>query len=127
MPNPKLTPAQRRCRMNELGDRLDHIAQADLNYFTWFSDRKYRLRVAGPAEIELAELLGEDMTLPPGKQHYMVVYRMDTDVCLRAPVTGPANANPKLFREELARAIFEENGAKRVPYRLMFEEIRTRK
>jgi hypothetical protein len=127
MRNPGLDRAQRRRRMAELADPLDRTARNDLNYFTWFSDRKYRLRVAEPAEIELAELLGEDMTLPPSKQHYMVVYRMNTDVCLRTPVTGPANADQKLLHEELARAIFEENGEKQIPLELMFETVKARK
>ena len=74
--NPGLNRAQQRCRMAELGDRLDGIARDDLNYFTWFSDRKYRLRVADPAEIEPGRAAWRSMTLPPGKQHYMVVYRM---------------------------------------------------
>lgn len=124
MPNAKLARAQRRHRMSELADPLDRITQADLNYFPWFSHRKYRLRVADPVEIELAELLGEDMSLPQGEQHYMVIYRHDPDFCARLPVTGPANAPLKLLHEELARAIFEENGEKPVPLKLMLGSIR---
>jgi hypothetical protein len=115
--------------MAELEDSLNRIAQSDLNYFTWFPHRKHRVRVADSTEIELAELLGEDMSLPIGKQHYMAIRRDDPTGCLRLPVTGPANAEPGLFNERLAQAIFEEmlNADLPVHPELLFETIKARK
>ena len=128
MRNPKLNRAQRRRRISELADPLDRIARNDLNFFTWFPHREYRVRVADPAEIELAELLGKDMSLPSGKQHYMAIQGGAPLGCLRLPVAGPPHARPGLFDEELAQAIFEEIRIEEpfVPEELLLESINAR-
>ena len=129
MRKPRLNRVQRRRRMTELEDRLHRIARNDLNYFTWFPHRKHRVRVADPAEIEAAELLGKDMSLPSGKQHYMAILGRAPFNSLRLPVDGPADASPGLFDEELAQAIFEGTEIEEPfwPKELLFETIKVRK
>jgi hypothetical protein len=55
-------------RVRDLQDRVTH---ADLSYFAQLPHCKHPGRVADTAEIELAELIGTDMSLVPGKQHYI--------------------------------------------------------
>ena len=88
MSRPELTRAQRR-RMQKLADRIGLISQADRKYFERFRQRRHRVRVAGRAEIEQAQLLGTDMSPPPGKQYYNAVRYLTPDTCLRVAVLGP--------------------------------------
>ena len=113
MRTPKLTRAVRR-RMRKLADPIDRITRADLNYFARFPHRRHRVRVAGCAEIEQAQLLGSDMSPPPGKQYYNAVRYLTPDTCLRVAVLGPPDADPELFDEETAREIFKQNATLRV-------------
>ena len=63
MSRPELTRAQRR-RLRKLADPLRCITQGDLNFFAAFPHRRYRVGEADCAEIEQAQLLGADMSLP---------------------------------------------------------------
>jgi hypothetical protein len=100
--------------MRKLVNPIDRITRADLNYFARFPHRRHRVRVAGRAEIEQAQLLGADMSLPPGKQYYNAVRYLTPDTCLRVAVLGPPDADPELFDEETAREIFKQNATLRV-------------
>ena len=113
MPRPQLTRSQQ-LRLRELADPIKRITQGDLNFFTAFPHRRYRVGEADCAEIEQAQLLGADMSLPPGKQYYNAVRYLTPDACLRVAVLGPPDADPELFDEETAREIFKQNATLRV-------------
>jgi hypothetical protein len=103
MRTPKLTRAQR--RMEKLADRIDLISEADRRYFERFPRGRYRVRVASQLEIEMAELLGLDMSLPPGSQHYVTVRFLTPSIRSRMMLVGPAD--PELMSERAARTIIE--------------------
>jgi hypothetical protein len=103
---PKLTRAQRR-RLRKLADPLRCITQGDLNFFAAFPHRRYRVREADCAEIEHAELTGGGVTLSPGNRHCRAIRYLTPHACLSLPVGGPADTDPELFDEEMARAIFK--------------------
>jgi hypothetical protein len=121
MPTPKLTRTQRR-RLRKLADPIDRIPQADLNYFARFRHRMHRVRVASRAEIIL---LGGAMSVPPGHQLYTAVRNVRPGLCLRIVFHGPADADPELFSEAKARAIyaFHETEEDRLIEAQMFELI----
>ena len=104
----KPIPVQQR-RVRELQDSIDRVTDADLSYFARFPHRKHRMRVADLVEIELAELLGEDMSLLPRTRYYCAVRYLTPYSCLRIPVVGPADADPELFDEDRSRTIFKNN------------------
>jgi hypothetical protein len=104
--HPKLTRAQRR-RMRKLAERVDLNSEADRKYFERFHERTHRVRVAGLAEIEQNRILrGGSMSAPPDRQFYTVVRNVRPGVRLRMAVQGPANADPELFGDAKARAIY---------------------
>ena len=106
MPTPKLTRAQRR-RMQKLADRIDLISEADRKYFERFPQRRHRVRVAGRVEIEGEEIIrGRAMSAPPGRQLYTAVRSARPGLRLRIMFHGPADADPELFSEAKARAIY---------------------
>ena len=92
----------RRERLRKLADPIKRITQGDLNFFAAFPHRRYRVGEADCAEIEQAQLLGADMSLPPGKQYYNAVRYLTPDTCLRVAVLGPP------------REIFKQNATLRV-------------
>ncbi len=68
----RLNRAQRR-QLQKLADKVDRITQADRRFFERFPYRKFRVRIAGQAEIEQQKLLdGKPVNTPPG-------YRMFCD------------------------------------------------
>ena len=106
----------RRERLRKLADPIKRITQGDLNFFAAFPHRRYRVGEADCAEIEQAQLLGADMSLPPGKQYYNAVRYLTPDTCLRVAVLGPPDADPELFDEETAREIFKQNATLKSVY-----------
>ena len=122
---PKLTRAQRR-RLRKLADPLRCITQGDLNYFAQFPHRGHRVLVAGRTEIEQAELTGVSITLNPGNQHYRAVRYLTPYACLSLPVGGPADTDPELFNEEMARAIFKYAAPTGYPPRVYMQGDHTR-
>jgi hypothetical protein len=100
--------AQRR-RIQKFVERLDLVMEADRRYFERFPRRRHRVRVASQVEIELAELIGGEMSPPPGSQHYVAVRFLTPSIRLPLVVLGPVDADPELYDEESARQIFEIN------------------
>jgi hypothetical protein len=103
----KLTRAQRR-RIEKLAERIDRVSKADRKFFQRFPLRRHRVRVASQAEIEQPRLLGEDVSLPTGKQHFVAIRYLTPDMRLRLLVVGPQDADTDLSESE-ARRIFELN------------------
>jgi hypothetical protein len=102
----KLSRAQRRL-MQELVDRIDLISEADRKYFERFPQRRHRVRVAGRVEIEGDEIIrGRAMRVPPGRQLYTAVRSARPGLRLRIMFHGPEDADPELFSEVKARAIY---------------------
>jgi hypothetical protein len=69
--------------------------------------RRHRVRVAGQPEIELAEVRGGDMSLPPVSQHYVAVRFLMPSTRFQMLIVGPADADPELMSERAARTIFK--------------------
>ena len=103
-----------RCQFEKLAARIDNLTQAYARFFERFPHRKHRVRLAARAEIEQTELMGKDMSLPPGKQHYIAVRNLTPGMRLRLAVIGPRDADPELYGEEGARAIFTINETEEV-------------
>jgi hypothetical protein len=102
--NPTLA---QRWRMQKLAERIDLISEADRKYFERFPQRRHRVPVAGSVEIEEDEIVrGVAWSVPPGRQLYTVVRNVRPGLLLRMMIHGPANADPKLFSEAKARAIY---------------------
>ena len=77
-------------------------------------------------EIEQAELTGVSITLNPGNQHYRAVRYLTPYACLSLPVGGPADTDPELFNEEMARAIFKYAAPTGYPPRVYMQGDHTR-
>jgi hypothetical protein len=93
--------------MQKLADRIDLISEADRKYFERFPQRRHHLRVAGRVEIEGEEIMrGRVMTAPPGRQFYTAVRNVRPGLRLRILFHGPADADPELFSEAQAQAIY---------------------
>jgi hypothetical protein len=118
MPKSKLTPAQRR------RDAIDRIISNDFDYFERFPHRSYRVRVLDPVEIEEAELDGVDMSLAPGRQHYIAILNLLPGTFITQPFHGPTDIGPDLTNEQRVRALFKESGARiDLPGRMTRAEI----
>jgi hypothetical protein len=90
--------------MQKLADRLDLISEADRSYFERFPERG---RVADRVEFEEEKLVhGRVRSVPPGRQLYTAVRNVRPGPCLRMVFHGPADADPDLFSEAKARAIY---------------------
>jgi len=113
----------RRQRIRRMQNSIDRITHADFNYFKRFPHRRYRVRVAGRAEIEQAELEGQDMHLAPGKQHYSVVLSVAPEIFVCLVVQGPTDADPDAVDEETARALFKKILCETVRDRLTQAEL----
>ena len=83
-------------------DKLTRARRARLRQL-----RRHRGRVAGQPEIELAEVRGGDMSLPPGSQHYVAVRCLMPSTHFQMLIVGPADADPELMSERAARTIFK--------------------
>ena len=106
MLTPQLTRALRR-RMQELADRLDLIEAADRKYFERFPQRRHRVRVTARVEFEAEELVhGRVRSVPAGRQLYTAVRSARPGLRLRIMFHGPEDADPELFSEVKARAIY---------------------
>ena len=106
MSRPEFTRAQRR-RMQKLADRIGLISEADRKYFERFPQRRHRVRVTARVEFEAEELVhGRVRSVPAGRQLYTAVRSARPGLRLRIMFHGPADADPELFSEAKARAIY---------------------
>ena len=96
MPRPKPTRAL-----------IDLISEADRKYFERFPHRRHCVRVVGRVELEEDRiLLDRASSAPPGRQLYTTVCNVRPGLRLRMMFHGPADADPDLFSEAKARAIY---------------------
>jgi hypothetical protein len=102
----QLTRAQRR-RLQTLAEKVDHVTQADAEFFERFPHRRHRVRLASDAEIGQHEILeGEPVWTPPGCRIFAVVRNIAPGVRLRLCIRGLEGSETDLD-EATARAIFE--------------------
>ena len=72
----RFTRAQRR-QLQKLADKIDRITQADRRFFERFPYRKFRVRIAGQAEIEQQKILdGKPVNTPPGYRVFVIVQNL---------------------------------------------------
>ncbi|MEH2473645.1 hypothetical protein V1281_005169 [Nitrobacteraceae bacterium AZCC 2161] len=103
----QMSRAQRR-QMKKLAARVNKITDADRKFFDRFPHRQYRVRLAGPAEVEYSALLaGESpQRLPPDLNHYAIVKNVAPGARLRVIVIGNEGWDTDLSEQE-ARERFE--------------------
>jgi hypothetical protein len=128
MDRPYLTGSQRR-RIQKLADRLDLISEADRKYFERFPERRHRVRLTDPVELEEELLLhGRVRSVPAGWQFHTAVRNVRPGFRLRIVFLRPADRDPELFSEAKARAIYafhetEEHRAAEAQMIEWFEEL----
>ena len=98
---PNYTRAERR-RRQRIATKVDRVTWGDKLYFLRFPQRRHRVRVSHPAELD--EMGIPDA--PPGYRQFAVVKNLGPDIRKRLFVLNVADAETDL-PEEVARAIFE--------------------
>jgi hypothetical protein len=93
--------------MQKLADRLDLISEADQKYFERSPERRHRVRLTDPVELEEEELVQcRVRSVPAGWQFYTAVRNVRPGLRFRIVFLGPADRDPELFSEAKARAIY---------------------
>src|ERR1700730_1099251 len=102
-----LSRAQRR-QLKKLAARVDKVTNADRKFFERFPHRRYRVRLAGPAEVEYGVLLGGEnpRRLPPDYRHYAIVKNVASGARMRLIVIGNEGWDTDLPDQE-ARKLYE--------------------
>jgi hypothetical protein len=102
-----LSRAQRR-QMKKLAARVDKATNADRKFFERFPHRRYRVRLAGPAEVEYGALLAgqSPRRLPPDLHHYAIIKNVAPGARLRVIVIGNEGWDTDLPEQE-ARKLYE--------------------
>ena len=104
----QLTHAERR-EFVRLAHRVGKIVASDQKFFERFPHRRYRVRLAGRAEIEHARLAtGIEIKKPlPGFAHYTVVTNIKDGVRLRFFIVGREGCDSDMS-ESQARGLIEK-------------------
>jgi hypothetical protein len=102
-----LSRAQRR-QLKKLATHVEKATNADREFFERFPHRRYRVRLAGPAEVEYGGLLAgqSPRRLPPDFRHYAIIKNVAPGARLRLIMIGNDDWDTDLPEQE-ARKLYE--------------------
>lgn len=100
-----LAPTQQQ-QLDQLADSLDLVKTGDRMFFERWKNRRHRIRLASPAEIEEQRIVTGRTSVPAEHRLFVAIRALAPDQRVRAFFPGPEDCETDLA-EELCEVLFQ--------------------